>query len=303
MQETAPTPPRWQPYAALIVAMALWGSSFPAFKFALGQFDGWFLIWARTVLATLVVLPLLRWMSWARLRPGDWRWLLFMGLCEPFLYFIFEMYALRHTSSAQAGVIVALLPLMVAGAAVVTLGERLSRRLLLGLGCAVAGAIWMSLASEATASSPRPLLGNFLEFCAMVCATGYVIAVKKLSPHHSPLFLVFVQNLFGVVSFVPCVLLLGEFPGLRGEGALPSPLAWGVLLYLGTAVSLLAFVCNNHGLRHIPASRATAFGNLIPVFAVVLGVSVLGEPFNAFQFAAAGLILVGLVVSQRGPTS
>ena len=92
----------WRPYAALILAMALWGSSFPAFKYALGHFDGWFLVWGRMVLATLVTVPAWPFLRKSRPSREDWKWLALMAFCEPCLYFIFEMSALRFTSSAQA---------------------------------------------------------------------------------------------------------------------------------------------------------------------------------------------------------
>jgi len=288
---------RWKPYAALVLAMALWGSSFPAFKYCLEHFDGWFFVWGRLILASLLTVCLLPRLPVQRPQRGDWKAFAFMGFCEPCLYFIFELYALKFTSSAQAGVIVALLPLIVAGVAALVLGERITRRVLLGLLLAVAGAAWMSLGSSATESSPRPILGNLLEFCAMICATGYVITAKRLTARYSPYTLVVVQNAIGAVFFLPFVLGLGEFP----EISKVPPTAWVTLLYLGGVVSLLAFYCNNVGLRHIPASRATIFGNLIPVFAIGLAGLFLGERLSPAQFAACGLILVGLVVSQREP--
>ena len=281
--------------------MAIWGSSFPAFKYALQHLDGWFIVWTRMVIAsalTLLAWPLLR---VRRLHREDLRWLAMLGLCEPCLYFIFETYALKLTSSSQAGVIVAMLPLIAAGAAGWFLKEVITRQLMLGMLCAVAGAIWMSLSSASTETSPNPLLGNLFEFGAMVCATGYIISVKKLSKRHGALFLVAVQCWTGALFFLPLAVFGG---GLQDAFTADVPVeVWLIVLYLSTVVSLLAFFCYNYGLRFVPASRATVYGNLLPLFAVLLSMGFLGESFSLEQTAGCLLILVGLIITQRAPGS
>jgi drug/metabolite transporter (DMT)-like permease len=49
----------------------------------------------------------------------------------------------------------------------------------------------------------------------------------------------------------------------------------------------------------IPASQASAFINLIPVCAVILGFIILGERFTPIQFVASALVLLGVFISQR----
>ena len=82
---------------------------------------------------------------------------------------------MQNTSAAQAGMITALLPLLVAMGAYVFLHERITRTTLAGFLLAVVGAVWLSLAGEASSSAPAPLLGNFYEFLAMLCAMGYTM--------------------------------------------------------------------------------------------------------------------------------
>ncbi|MDX1267916.1 MAG: DMT family transporter, partial [Oceanisphaera sp.] len=177
-------------YAGLVAAMMLWASSFVALKLAFRGYDPMIVIFGRMLVATICFLPWVpRVRSGNALRQRDLKPLLFMALCEPCLYFIFEARALELTSASQAGMITALLPLMVAVGARVVLKEVLTVGMLVGFGLAIAGAVWLSLAGEATAEAPRPLLGNFLEFMAMVCATGYTISLKRLTRHYTPFFL------------------------------------------------------------------------------------------------------------------
>ena len=71
--------------------------------------------------------------------------------------------------------ITSMLPLLVAMSAGLFLGERISVRTLCGFFIAAAGALWLSLGGKGTGQAPYPALGNFLEFLAMICATGYTI--------------------------------------------------------------------------------------------------------------------------------
>ena len=72
-----------------------------------------------------------------------------------------------------------------------------------GFVLAVIGVCWLSLASEVSEGAPRPVLGNFLEFAAMVCATGYTLTLKKLSARYTPLFLTAIQAFIGALFFLP----------------------------------------------------------------------------------------------------
>ncbi|MCF8055911.1 MAG: DMT family transporter [Desulfocapsa sp.] len=134
-----------------------------------------------------------------------------MTLCEPCLYFIFEALALKNTSASQASVITIMLPLLISVASAIFLAEKFSTQNLTGLFLAMAGGVGPSIEGEINAYAPAPLLGNFYEFPAMVCATVYTIAVKRLTSRYSPLFLTAVQAWIGALFFGP-MLLLPDIP-------------------------------------------------------------------------------------------
>ncbi|HCU68896.1 MAG TPA: EamA family transporter, partial [Desulfomicrobium sp.] len=126
------------PFFALSLAMLLWGSSFVAFKYAVMTFDPIVVVFARMFVSAalfLLVLPVWRPRS---VKRGDIWFMLFMALCEPCLYFVFEGQALTLTTASQAGMVAATLPVLVAVCAGFLLGERLSRRSWLGLLLALA---------------------------------------------------------------------------------------------------------------------------------------------------------------------
>jgi drug/metabolite transporter (DMT)-like permease len=56
----------------------------------------------------------------------------------------------------------------------------------------------------------------------------------------------------------------------------------------------------NFGIKHIPASKASAFVNLIPVFSVIFGWAVLDESLTLIQCLAAAVVMAGVYISQHG---
>ncbi|MGK8440556.1 DMT family transporter [Ectopseudomonas hydrolytica] len=278
--------------AALVLAMALWGSSFIALKLAFAELPALWVIAGRMLLGALVFLAAWRWRGRVDYRRGDLKYLLALTACEPCLYFIFEALALQHTSASQAGMITALLPLLVALGAYLFLHERLTRTTLAGFALALGGALWLSLAGSADQHAPNPLLGNFFELLAILCATAYTLLLKHLTGRYSPFILTALQALVGSLFFVPLAAWQADWPSSF------SPQGLAAVAYLGVVVTVGAYGLFNFGVSRLPASQATAFTNLIPLFTLVFAAVLLGERLSAEQMVAAGLVFVGVLLSQ-----
>ncbi|MFV0436279.1 MAG: DMT family transporter [Desulfopila sp.] len=286
---------RHLPVLALLLAMVLWASSFIALKIAFRGFSPMVVIFGRMLVASLCFLVVGRRLTRSiDYRPGDYRPILFMAFCEPCLYFIFEAKAIENTSASQAGLITAILPILVMIVASLLLQEVSSKKAWGGAFLAMAGVCWLTAESTPTADAPNPVLGNFYEFLAMVCATGYTITLKRLASRYSPFFLTAVQALVGCIFFFPLIFLPG--PPLPRQFPLVPSLA---VLYLGAVITLGAYGLYNFSLKHLPASRTVIFVNLIPVFSVLLGWLVLGETLNARQYLAAAVVMLGVYLSQQ----
>ncbi|MGI9537587.1 MAG: DMT family transporter [Desulfocapsaceae bacterium] len=284
----------WLPTLSLVTAMILWASSFIALKIAFQGYHPMIVILGRMVVGSACFLVFYRQLRHTVIKREDLKYLLFMAACEPCIYFIFEAKALELTSASQAGLISAMLPLMVAIGATVFLKERISRQTVVGFLIAIIGASWLSLAGEKSVSAPNPLLGNFLEFLAMVAAAGYTLSIKHLSARYSALFLTAVQSWIGALFF--SLFLIHPNISLPRVWY-PAPAL--AVLYLGSFVTLGAYLFYNYGVSKIPASQASSFVNLVPVFTVILGFIILGERFVPSQYVASVLVLVGVFISQR----
>ncbi len=285
---------RFLPTAALLAAVLLWGGSFAAMRHTVLALNPWSVMWLRMVIALMVILPFCRRLQIKRYQRGDWRLLLPMVLMQPCLYFLLESYALKLTTSSQAGVISASVPLMVAVGARLILSEALGRRAVVGLCLSIGGVAVLSLSNSPGSSAANPLLGNLLEVGAMISAAVNIILVKRLCDRYSPWLLTALQVFAGSLFFSPGLVLLLRHETLTWS--LPLLLA---MLYLGTLVTLGAFGLYNWAMSRLPASRAAAFINLVPVTAVAIGWTVMGEALSPVQCVAAVVVIVGVAISQK----
>jgi drug/metabolite transporter (DMT)-like permease len=281
------------PVLSLLGAMVLWASSFIALKLAFTAYDPMVVIFGRMFAASIIFVFVAPFFKGNSLRREDLKLIAFMVICEPCLYFLFEAAAIKNTSASQAGMITAMLPLMVAVAAGMYLKERITGRTITGFLMAIAGAGLLSLVAKVDGSAPNPVLGNFYEFLAMVFATGYTISLKRLSSRYSPFFLTALQSFAGSFFYLPFLFLpLTTMP--TGFYAVPAL----SVLYLGIFVSIGAYGLYNYAVSKVPASQASAFVNLIPVFTVIFGRIILDERFTPFQYVASAIVIAGVFISQ-----
>ncbi|MCD6396164.1 MAG: DMT family transporter [Spirochaetaceae bacterium] len=280
------------PYTALVLAMILWGGSFVALKVSFRYFHPLFVVFMRQLLASIVFIPLV-WKHFKKIRKQDLKWLILMSLFEPCIYYIFEANALTLTSASQAGMVTSLLPVLVAIPSALFLKERISKKTIIGFTLAIIGVIFLSLTGQATEESPNPVFGNFLEFLAMISAAGYTVILKKLSTRYSPFFLTAVQAFIGTVFFAPVLLFIPE-----SREMILTTQSILVVVFLGVVVTIGAYGFYNFGTSKIPASQSAAFINLIPIITIILSMILLRESLAPLQYAAAALVIFGVIFSQ-----
>jgi len=223
----------------------------------------------------------------------DIKLIVLLAFFEPCLYFIFEAKALLYTSASQAGMITSLMPIITAMAAGYFLKEIISKQLIFGSLIAVCGAIWLSVQATTTASAPNPLLGNFLELCAMFCAAGYTIVARYLSSKFSAIFITAIQAFIGTIFFFP--FFIYEFFTVEMNFT-SSAIGW--LFYLGVVVTLGGYGLYNFALTKLDASKASMFIYLIPVFTLILAYLFLNEKLSTVELISSAVILSGVILSQ-----
>ena len=137
--------------------------------------------------------------------------------------------------------------------------------------------------------------GDALMFVACMLYAGYTVALRNRPPV-SPLGLFALMAMVAFITSLP--LAITEFA--LGSFQWPSLFGWGVIVLVALFPSFLAQVCFMLGVGIIGPGRAGVFVNLVPVFAAVLAVVILHEPFEGFHGLAMALVLGGIALSEKG---
>ena len=278
---------------ALIFAMFIWASSFIALKTAISDLEPYTVIFLRMFTASFCFIYFIKDFIKYDFSKRDIKYIVLLAFFEPCLYFIFEAKAIQLTSASQVGVITSLMPVITAMAEGYFLKEIITKQLIFGSIIALIGAVWLSLQAVSSVSAPNPLLGNFYELLAMICAAGYTIVARYLSEKYSALFITAIQVFIGAIFFFPFFLYEYNTSDLNFTSN-----AIFCVLYLGIFVTLGGYGLYNYSLTKIEASKAAIFIYLIPVFTIILAYLILDEKLTFIGFLACSTILIGVFISE-----
>jgi drug/metabolite transporter (DMT)-like permease len=137
--------------------------------------------------------------------------------------------------------------------------------------------------------------GDVLMIAGCVLYAGYTLGLSR-RPLVSPLSLFTGIAAAAFVSSLP--LALAE--AALGRWQWPTAAGWMILGLVTLFPSFLAQIAFIHGVTLIGPSRAGVFVNLVPVFASILALLILHEPFRLFHAVALALVLGGIWLSEHG---
>lgn len=217
-----------------------------------------------------------------------------------FTAFTALFYVAAHwTTAVNIGIIQGAIPVLVLIGAFAAFRTRVT-------GLQVAGVLVTMLGVAIVVSGGEPArlatlalnFGDVLMIAACVLYAGYTVGLSRRPPV-SPLALFTVIAGAAFVTSVP--LALGE--AMLGQFQWPTPTGWLVLALITLFPSFLAQIFFIQGVALIGPGRAGVFINLVPVFASILALLILREPFRLFHAVALALVLGGIWLSERGKPS
>ncbi len=282
-------------YAALIMAVLGWGSSFVATKIALVTLSAGVILFVRHAVAAVILFVIFKRRRLEFPSRRLWPKLLLMGLFEPILYFLLETEGLRHTSASSASLVIAAVPVLVAVAAWPILKEKPTARSGIGAVLSVAGVVLLVLGDNNPDYAESSLLGNLLVLGAAVSAVGYILISRSLSGRVHPVTITFLQMIVGAAFFLFPAGASTAFDGLP-VFTVESVLALTALTIFAT---VLAFFGYNYALSKIPAAKASVFINGIPLVTVLAAALFLGESLTLLQAGAGVVIVAGVVLAGK----
>jgi drug/metabolite transporter (DMT)-like permease len=271
---------------------SMWGASYLFIKVALEDVSPAVVVFARTALAALVLLPFaLRSNALGGLHARVWQVaaLAFVQVAAPFMLISAGE---EHISSSLAGILVATAPIFTFLLAIrLDQDERVHGVGLVGVVVGIAGVVLL-LGVDAGGGTAA-LVGGLM---VVLASLGYALGSFYLKRRFRG-----VQPL-GVVTatMAASALMALPFAAATAPGAAPSLDAVGSLAALGVLGTGLSFVIFYTLIARVGPGKASLVAYVAPGFAVVYGVVLLGESFGAATFGGLVMIVGGSWLAAEG---
>ncbi len=284
------------PYGAGLAISLIFGLSFMFTKQALDVFSPIHLLSFRFLLAAIVLSVLAMFnIVKLQLKGKPIKELLLLTAFQPVLYFISETIGVKLTSSSQAGMMIALIPIVVTILAVPFLKEKPSFIQVLFILTSVSG-VFLIFIMSGNLKFDGHLAGLLSLLGAVSSAAIYNILSRKLSKNYTSIEITFVMMWVGAIVFniiaVFQSILTGSLSNhFSGFSSLPALFS---ILYLGIISSICAFFMVNYMLSRLSAARAGVFSNLTTVVSILAGIFIKHESFYWYQAVGGVLILAGV---------
>lgn len=280
-------------FRAILMGLAfalMWSSAFTSARMIVIDAPPLFALSVRFLISGLigVAIALALRQSW-RLTPSQWRATIIFGICQNALYLGFNFIAMQWIEASVAAIIASTLPLMVALAGWLVLGDRLRPVAVIGL---IAGFGGVIIIMGARWGGGLDLTGIALCLAGALALTVATLSLRGASSGGNVMMIVGLQMLVGAV------ILIG--PALAFEEIVITWTPRLVLAFLYTTLvpGLAATWVWFKLVQRIGTVRGATFHFLNPFFGVAIAALLLGETLGLGDLIGVLVIMAGILAVQ-----
>lgn len=277
---------------ALVVAEMLWGLTAVMIRFATEKLGVASLTVLDAVVATSALVGLTLGTGRRLMRPS-WR-LVLCSAMEPGASYVLFNYGIAHTSASHASLIMGTQSAIIVLLAALAMHRWPKPAVGVGLVLATAGAVLVVEHSSGIAT----LRGDVFVLLGTVASSLYIVFIAPLAKRSDALELTAAQFVYGSLVSIPLTAALAF------GGALPA-FDWAPTRYwivgglVGIVGSVVSYGLYNWALGRTSAMLAGISVALIPVSGLFLSALLLGDDLTSRVWAAAVLVVAGLIVTAR----
>lgn len=281
----------------LVLVSLVWAGSFIVVEMTTKEIDPIDLGFLRFLVAT----PLMFLLVFLQKKPlalpkKEFLWLVVLGLTGVTFLYLFQFIGIQYTNAPTASVLINTNVIFIAVLSVLFLHEALTKKRSIGIVLSFIGVfviMFSDLSKQPFTLDNLFFIGGILMLLSAFCWALYSLVGKRLLKTYDEVVITTYAFGFGTLFYLPFVFLhIG--PVLQQT----SLNGWLAVLYLAFACSLFGYLGWCYALKHIDASKAAVFLNLIPLFTILMSV-VLGKDITGFFLLGAGLIIYGVYLTQR----
>ena len=277
----------------LLVLCISWGGQQVAIKLTAADISPVMQAALRSIIATFVVLI---WILVRRQPLFDRDSTLWWGIAAGLLFtveFQFIYWGLDYTNASRAVVFLYTAPFIVAiGTHIFVPGEKLVPAQYMGMVISFLGIV-IAFGDSLTLSSSQMLLGDLMVLVGAIFWGATTVVIKA-----GPLATVAAsKTLIYQLAISAALLPIGSW--MLGEPGIINVNSFTIasLVYQGVWIAAITYLAWFWLIRHYPAPKLASFTFLTPIFGVLAGWLILGEPVTsqlliAMAFVAAGVYLV-----------
>lgn len=271
--------------AELVALAALWGGSFLFMRMAVPQFGPVALIAVRVSVAALVLLVVLVMRGQVRALADRVGAVAVVGVANSALPFCLLAYSTLHLGAGEAAILNATAPLWTLVVGRVCFGTRGSIGRWIGLVLGFTGVIvlFAGRLSGSWSDQGPAIVAGLAAGLSYACAAHYS---KHRLASMPPLVIATGSQIAAALCLLPWCAWAWPAHAVTAN-------AWAAVATLGIACTALAYVLYFRLIANVGASQAITVTFLVPMFALVWGRLVLGEPVTARTLAGCALVLLG----------
>jgi drug/metabolite transporter (DMT)-like permease len=287
------------PDLGMLLVALIWGFNFSVTKGAFASFPPLAFTATRFAVASALLIAVQRWLEKAEPLPrGTLHRLLILGVVGNTLYQLGFILGLARTAASNSALILAFMPSLVAFLSAVLGFEPVRPRVLWGVLLATVGVV-LVIAVRGAGLGAGTLQGDLLTLAAVCCWAAYTLGLRFIPGSTSALRITSVTTMAGAPG-----LLLAGLPEMMGMNwSAVGWRGWGALAYSTLFSLVLAYLLWNRSIQIAGPSRTVVYMCLTPLFAVGAAALLLGERPCPLQGAGALLVLAGVWLTRRGPSS
>ena len=282
-------------YLALFLAMVLVGVNVPTGKTVVAHLPIFLFLALRCIVACALLIPVLVARGELK-RPTSvqLRDLAIQAFFGVFLFSLFMLWGVEHTSGMTAGIITSTIPAAVVLLSFLFLRERLGAIRLLAVVLSIAGVAILSV-GPGIGTGQGALLGNLLVVAAVFCEALFVVIGKRAVTGQSPLAATMWLNLLALGMCLP----MGAWQMQGFDPLAIDPSIWVIALYYSVTASVLGFSLWFYGVSHVDAGTAGVFTGIIPLAALAASMLMLGETPVMAHLAGLAAVLMSILLGVR----
>jgi drug/metabolite transporter (DMT)-like permease len=225
--------------------------------------------------------------------------LVLLGVLGNGAYQMLFIEGVARTRAGDAALVIAATPAFVALIGRVRGTERVSPRGAIGIALSMLGIGLVVFGNAAARAGESSVLGNSLVLAAAFCWSFYTVLSRPYTARVDGIQL----SAYTMVGGAVPLLLIGLPAMIATPWREVSATAWGAVLYSGIGSMVVAYLIWYRGVRVLGPTRTAMFGNLQPLFALVVAWLALGEALTLWQGVGAASIMSGLLLTRSGAQS